>query len=376
MSSKCFRILLVEDSPSDALLLEEALADVVFIRFALKRVERLSRAVDCLRQQSFDIVLLDLSLPDVQGVDTLLQLREHTEAIPIVVFTGLNDHSLGIRLIQAGAQDYLVKGQLQGESLARSIRHAVERKRIEQTLKEAERRKDDFLAMLAHELRNPLAPIRNAVEVLKRPGIESSHVAWARDVIDRQLTQLTYLVDELLDVSRITHGKIVLKLECLDLSEVIAQAIEASRPLIEARRHELSVVLPSEPVRVEGDFARLAQVLSNLLDNAAKYTPDDGHIRVSITAEDQEAVIRVQDNGVGISADALPYIFELFTQTERSLDRAEGGLGIGLSLVKRLVEMHGGQTEVHSSGLGRGCEFVVRLPMPGGEPESSLKAVG
>jgi signal transduction histidine kinase len=369
---KCFRILLVEDSPSDALLLEEALADVVFIRFSLQRVERLSRAVECLRQQPFDIILLDLSLPDVQGVDTLLQLREHTESIPIVVFTGLNDHALGIRLIQAGAQDYLVKGQLQGESLARSIRHAVERKHIEQALKEAERRKNDFLAMLAHELRNPLAPIRNAVEVLKRPTVESSHVEWARDIIDRQLTQLTHLVDDLLDVSRITHGKIVLKLECLDLSAVIAQAVEASRPLIATRRHKLSVTLPSEPLQVEGDSVRLTQVFSNLLDNAAKYTPDGGHIRVGVTAEgDQDAVIRVLDNGVGISADALPHVFDLFTQTERSLDRAEGGLGIGLNLVKQLVEMHGGQAEVHSLGLGQGCEFVVRLPARQCELKSS-----
>jgi signal transduction histidine kinase len=357
-----FRILLVEDSPSDALLLEEALADVVFIHFSLQWVERLSHAIEFLRRQPFDIVLLDLSLPDTQGIETLLQLREHAEAIPVVVFTGLNDHSLGIRLIQAGAQDYLVKDQLQGESLARSIRHAVERKHIEQALREAERRKDDFLAMLAHELRNPLAPIRNAVEVLKRPGIDPSHVEWARDIIDRQLTQLTHLVDDLLDVSRITHGKIELKIECLDLCEVIVQAVEACRPVIEANRHELSVTLLSGSPWVKGDFVRLAQVFSNLLDNAAKYTPEGGCIRVDIATEGQNAVVRVQDNGIGISADALPHIFELFTQTERSLDRAQGGLGIGLTLVRQLVEMHGGRVEVHSPGLGQGCEFLVRLP--------------
>jgi signal transduction histidine kinase len=361
--TQCFHVLLVEDSPSDALLLREALAEVIFFRFHVEWVDRLSRAIECLKRQPFDIILLDLNLPDDQGLDTLLHIREQAQSIPIVVFTGLNDHSLGIRLIQAGAQDYLVKGQLQGDSLARSIRHAVERKRIEEALKEAERRKDDFLAMLAHELRNPLAPIRNAVEALKRPELASGQVRMARDIIDRQLTQLTHLVDDLLDISRITHGKVTLKREGLDLSDVIAQAVEASRPLMEARRHELILILPSGSLHIEGDFVRLSQVVSNLLDNAAKYTENGGRIALSLVVEDRHAVIRVQDNGIGIAPDTLPQVFALFTQAERSLNRAQGGLGIGLTLVKQLVEMHGGRVEAHSQGLGRGCEFVVRLPL-------------
>ncbi len=360
---KCFNVLVVEDSPSDAFLLKEALNEVAFVRFNLVCVERLGQAVERLGQQPFDIVLLDLGLPDSDGLDTLLQLRDQARAIPIVVFTGRNDASLGIRLIQEGAQDYLVKGELRGDILARSIHYAIERKRIEEALKEAGRRKTEFLAMLAHELRNPLTPIRCAVEILKKPDASVSHVHQARDIIDRQLMKLTRLVDDLLDVSRITYGKVSVRRELLDLSSIVAQAVEASRPLIEARRHELAVTLPAKPIGVEGDPLRLAQVFSNLLDNAAKYTDEGGKITLSVATEGSEAVIRVKDDGVGIAPTLLPYVFDLFAQAERSLDRTQGGLGIGLTLVKQLLEMHGGRVEAHSRGTGQGSEFVVRLPL-------------
>ena len=229
-------------------------------------------------------------------------------------------------------------------------------------IQESDRRKNEFLAMLAHELRNPLAPIGNAVHVLKSPQAGPPEVAWARDVIGRQLKQLTRLVDDLLDLSRITRGKIDLKAESIDAAAVVHAAIETCRPLIDAHRHQLSVDLPAEPVSVRGDFARLSQVLGNLVNNAAKYTEPGGRIAVSVAREGREAVFRVSDNGAGIPRQSLASVFEPFTQLDRTLDRAQGGLGIGLTLVRRLVEMLGGSVAAHSEGWGRGSEFVVRLP--------------
>jgi two-component system CheB/CheR fusion protein len=243
------------------------------------------------------------------------------------------------------------------------------RKRLEQELQrraeelaDADRRKDEFLAMLAHELRNPLAPIRNAVHIMKLVAPADANLERARDVIDRQVQHLARLVDDLLDVSRITRGKIRLHREPVELAATLSRAVETSRPLLDARRHRLTVTLPPEPVLVEGDATRLAQVLANLLNNAAKYTGEDGAIGVRVEREGDEAVVRVRDNGSGIPAELLPRVFDLFTQGDRSLARSEGGLGIGLTLVKRLVEMHGGSVTGHSDGPGHGSEFVVRLP--------------
>ncbi|MGZ8218027.1 ATP-binding protein [Methylomagnum sp.] len=243
----------------------------------------------------------------------------------------------------------------------------------EERLREADRRKDEFLAMLAHELRNPLAPIRNAVHLLKRVATDEPRIAWCRDIIERQADQLTRLVDDLLDVSRITRGKIELKPEPLDVAVIVQRAVEICRPLVDARRHELEIVPVPEPLRVEGDLVRLAQVLSNLLNNAAKYTDEGGRIRVSAGRDNGHAVIRVQDNGRGIDPAALPNLFDLFYQVDRTLDRSEGGLGIGLSLVKRLVDMHGGEVWAYSAGRGKGTEFVIRLPsLP--DPSASVEA--
>jgi PAS domain S-box-containing protein len=236
------------------------------------------------------------------------------------------------------------------------------RKEAEEKLREANQRKDEFLAMLAHELRNPLAPIRNAAQVLKLVGPQDANQQWAREVIERQTKHLTHLVDDLLDVSRITRGKVTLVREPLDLATIIHRAIETSRPLIESSRHQLTVVLPPETVRLDGDVTRLVQVVGNLLNNAAKFTEEGGQIRIEAAREGAEAVIRVRDNGLGLPADLLPHVFDLFTQADRSLDRSQGGLGIGLTLVRRLVEMHGGRVEAQSDGPGRGSEFIVRLP--------------
>jgi PAS domain S-box-containing protein len=237
-----------------------------------------------------------------------------------------------------------------------------DQKRAEIALLEADRGKDEFLAMLAHELRNPLAPIRNAVQTLH--FIEGSQqLRWAQDVIDRQVKHLSRLVDDLLDVSRITRGKVTLQKQPIDLAEVVAQAIETSRPLIEERRHHLEVRQPDEPLRVLGDPTRLAQVVLNLLNNAAKYTEEGGKITLMIERTPREAVVRIRDNGLGIPRDMLPRIFDLFTQVDRTIDRAQGGLGIGLMLVRRLVQMHGGSVTVASEGPGKGSEFTVRLPL-------------
>lgn len=237
-------------------------------------------------------------------------------------------------------------------------------------LAEADRRKNEFLAMLGHELRNPLAPIRNAIKIMKQRGSDDPDMCWARDVVDHQVRQMAQLVDDLLEISRVTSGKVRLQKEPADVATIVAYAVETSRPTIEAAHHRLSISLPAETLLVEADSIRMAQVLSNLLNNAAKYTDPSGQIRVTVAAEGSQAVFRIRDNGIGIPPEMLSRIFELFTQVDHSLDHAQGGLGLGLTLVKSLVEMHGGSVQAHSEGLGRGSEFIVRLPVLKGEPFS------
>jgi len=228
---------------------------------------------------------------------------------------------------------------------------------------EASRHKDDFLAMLAHELRNPLAPIVSAMHVLRLHPEDAGLVQHAREVVERQVAHQARLLDDLLDVSRITRGKIELRKASVDLAVVVADAVETARPLIDEHRHALTVQLPQRPVQVHGDATRLGQVIANLLTNAAKFTDPGGAIAVTVAAEDGEAVVRVRDNGRGIPPEMQPHIFDLFTQVDPALARSQGGLGIGLTLVRRLVEMHGGRVEVRSDGPGRGTEFAVRLPV-------------
>jgi PAS domain S-box-containing protein len=251
------------------------------------------------------------------------------------------------------------------EDLADRAAIAVENVNLLRALKEADRRKDEFLATLAHEMRNPLAPIRNAVQILRAKGPPVPELQWARDVIGRQVQQMTRLVDDLLDVSRIGTGKIELRKERVELRTIVNTAVEASAPLIEKWNHQLTVTLPPGPVYLEVDPARLVQVLLNLLNNAAKYTPQGGRIELTAQREGEHVVIRVKDTGVGIPQEMLPHIFKMFTQVDRSLERSQGGLGIGLTLVQSLVAMHGGTVEAHSAGPGKGSEFVVRLPVAG-----------
>ena len=236
-------------------------------------------------------------------------------------------------------------------------------KRVEDELREADRRKDEFLATLAHELRNPLAPIRNSLQILKMPGVDAATVQQTRDMMERQVHHLIRLVDDLLDVSRVMRGKIELRRESVELATVVARAVETAQPLIEVQGHQLEIAVPSESLLLSADPVRLAQVVGNLLTNAAKYTEANGRIWLKAEREDGRAVLRVRDNGIGIAPDVLPHVFDLFMQVDHAAARSQGGLGIGLTLVKNLVEMHGGTVEACSEGLGRGCEFVVRFPL-------------
>ena len=260
-------------------------------------------------------------------------------------------------------------GDPQARKVAVILSNISERRKSEQALRESaealvdlDRRKDEFLAMLGHELRNPLAPISNAVHLLRLQKNEDPLQQQARNIIERQVGQLTHLVDELLEISRINTGRIQLRQERIVVSGIVERAVETSQPLIAQRRHELTVSLPPQPIWLHADAARLEQVVVNLLNNAAKYTDEGGHIWLTVRQEGDAAVLRVRDTGIGIAPELLPRVFDLFTQAERALDRSQGGLGIGLSLVQRLVELHGGTVEA-SSVLGQGSEFVLRVPV-------------
>jgi PAS domain S-box-containing protein len=294
----------------------------------------------------------------------------------------------GTRFFASGVVMALADGEMRG--FAKVMRDITERKRMEEELREradalaeADRRKDQFLAMLAHELRNPLAPILSAVALMRSLGPQDETLHRARDAVDRQVHHLARLVDDLLDVSRITQGKITLQKQIVDLRTVVACAVQTSRPFIEARQHQFTVSMPQEPVELEADPTRLEQVLSNLLSNAAKYTDPGGHIWLTVEVEGSwlrvegpegsepstlnpqpsTAVVRVRDTGIGIPAEMLPSIFDIFMQIDPSLDRSQGGLGLGLTLVRDLVEMHGGAVQAFSEGPGKGAEFTVRLPI-------------
>ncbi len=249
------------------------------------------------------------------------------------------------------------------EELAHRAAVAIENTQLYQALRETDRRKDEFLATLAHELRNPLAPIRNSLQILKMPRLDAATLERSREMMERQVHQLVRLVDDLLDVSRVMRGKIELRKERVELATVVARAVETVQPLIEAQGHELTVSLPPESLSLDADPVRLAQVVGNLLTNAAKYTEPNGRIRLTAQRSNREAVLRVRDTGIGIAPDMLLKVFDLFVQVDHAATRSQGGLGIGLTLVKNLVEMHHGTVHVRSDGLGKGSEFEVRLPL-------------
>ena len=421
-------ILLVDDQPARLLTYQTILSDLGQ-NLVLARSGR--DALDKLMHQEFAVVLLDVSMPEMDGFETAELIHAHPrfEKTPIIFVTGIHISELDrLRGYKAGAVDYVaipvvpeilrskvmvlvelyckrrelstlnqilarankqlaetnaslqaektrelerLNATLQGANaeLARTNRslhrEIAERARIDKALQEADRNKDEFLAMLAHELRNPLAPMLNALQLLRLKPSEAQS-QWAQEVMQRQLAQLTRLVDDLLDVSRITRGMITLAREPLEVATLITRAVETVQPLLRERDHQLTLLIPPEPLRVNGDTTRLTQALANVLGNAAKYTDRGGRIALRCSREGANVEICVRDNGVGISPELLPRIFDLFTQLDRRPDHTVSGLGIGLALVRRLVEMHGGTVTAHSAGVGAGSEFVIRLPLHAG----------
>jgi signal transduction histidine kinase len=419
-------ILLVDDQPSRLLTYESILSglgqNLVSARSGLEALDKLMR-------QEFAVVLLDVSMPDMDGFEAARLIHEHPrfEKTPIIFVTGVHVSELDrLTGYQVGAVDYvsipvvpeilrskvavlvelylkrrelrelnrtlaqanerlaaanttlqaektreletlnrvLQRANTELEQANRTLQSEVaERARVEQALKEADRHKDEFLAMLAHELRNPLAPILNAVQLIRKKPLADPQLLWSRDVIERQLAHLTRLVDDLLDVSRITRGKINLAREPVEVASLIARAVETVQPLIVERGHQFTLDVPKEPIRVFGDPLRLTQALGNVLGNAAKYTEKSGRINLAVAQSQGVVEIRVRDTGIGIPTPLLPMIFDMFTQLNHQTGRLQGGLGIGLALVRKLLEMHGGTVTAASDGDGQGSEFLITLPV-------------
>lgn len=394
-------ILVVDDQPMnlDAIdaLLPPAECRVV-------RAHSADQALLAVLEQDFAAIVLDIKMPGMSGIELadLIKTRPRSRHTPILFLTAhmFNEREI-LRGYGAGAVDYLTKPihgdilrskiavfvelfrktrelgrtnealrleaieRARAEEALRAVNHDLEHRVQERTeaLQRADRRKDEFIAVLGHELRNPLAPIVSAAEVLEEPRATPLEQARARDVIRRQVRQMTRLIDDLLDVGRITSDRLVLRMSTADLAGIIAAAVETSRPSMDERRHRLTIGLPPEPVPLHVDVARLSQVLSNLLSNATKYTAPGGDIHVTAeTIAGGGLVIRVRDTGIGIDAAVLPTIFDLFVQVDHGGEFGTSGLGIGLALARQLVEMHGGRLDARSDGPGRGSEFSIWLP--------------
>jgi len=389
-------ILLVDDQPGKLLTYETMLAE---LGENLVKVSSGEQALQQLLKVEFAVILLDVCMPQIDGFELATLIRQHPRcrhtAIIFISAVQMSDQDRQ-RGYALGAVDYLsvpvvpellrarvtvfvdlyrktfalhrLNEQLEqrvAERTAELERDLAERKRLEQALVAADRRKDEFLAVLAHELRNPLAPVRTAVDTMWLRPIEDATVLQCRDVIGRQVEHLTRLVDDLMDVSRITRGNIRLERKPVEIADIVRRAVETHQPLLVSRHHQLVVELPPEPLVVEGDVTRLAEAVGNLLNNAAKYTEEKGRItlRVTASASSRDVRISIKDTGLGIPPEMLPSVFEMFTQIDHTLHRSQGGLGIGLALVRELVEMHGGRVEGFSDGLGKGSEFVLTLPL-------------
>ena len=387
------KILLVDDQPGKLLSYEAILAP---LGEELIKTGSAREALAELLRHEIAVVLVDVSMPEMDGYELAELIRQHPryEKTAIIFVSAVHMTDLDrLKGYESGAVDYVsvpVIPQILRAKVrifAEFYRKTLETERLNQDLEErvaertsdletaiarqvelsarlteADRRKDEFLALLAHELRNPLAPVRNAVEIMRLKDLADPELLWCRDVIERQTNQLARLVDDLLDVSRITIGKIQLRRETICLRDVVSGAVETSRPIIDGRGHRLEISMPDRPLWVHGDLARLTQVVANLLNNAARYQAEGGHIALTVSRDESSIVVSVVDAGVGLSPEHLPKLFQLFAQGERSADSAHGGLGIGLSLVKTLVELHGGSVDAFSAGVGLGSRFDVRLP--------------
>jgi signal transduction histidine kinase len=367
--------LLVDDLEENLLSLEALLRRDGLV---LLKARSGDEALEILLRNDVALALVDVQMPGLDGFELaeLMRGNERTRRVPIIFVTAGNaDSQRHFRGYEAGAVDFIhkpieanilrSKADVFFELYRQRQQIATQRDELKahsDALEEADRRKDEFLATLAHELRNPLAPVRHGLDILRRSP-DSADAPEIREMMHRQLVHLVRLIDDLLDVSRVSQGKIELRKERIQASDVVRSALESSRPLIESAGHSLTAEVPPDPIWLDADLTRLAQVVGNLLNNAAKYTPEGGCIGLSLRIDGDQAVIAVSDNGLGIPADMQSKVFELFTQVENHAARARGGLGIGLALVKQLVAMHDGTVSAESAGIGHGSVFAVRIPL-------------
>jgi len=371
---EALEILVVDDLPEKRLAFEALLSPLG------QRLTLVDSGTEALRRvlaQKFDILVLDVHIPDMDGLELARLIREHKRYrdTPILFVSALDDPQRIERAYSLGAVDYIADPSVPGVvrsklkvfiDLIQAQRQAAaaERQRIAAAAaEEASRRKDDFIATLSHELRNPLAPLRNVVHLLRKRFAEEPTIETACGVLERQVKRMTVLIDDLSDVARITAGKIRLERTRIDLREVLTTSVESTQPLITQRRQSLSIDVGTEPLWVEADAMRLCQVFANLLTNASKYTPEQGGIWLEARTVARQVVVAVRDNGIGVEPEMLTRVFDLFVQSERSVVHRQGGLGIGLALVKELVQMHDGKVELTSEGVGRGTVVRVRLPL-------------
>ena len=374
--------LLVDDLEENLLSLDSLLRREGLV---ILKARSGSEALELFLLYDFALALIDIQMPGMDGFELaeLTRGNERTGRVPIIFLTaGAADRQRRFRGYEAGAVDFINKpiepdilrsktdvffrlrrqqNELQA-SVQENARLLAESIKYAEALKEADQRKNEFLATLAHELRNPLAPIRNGLQILKLAPT-TSNIEELRSMMDRQLSHLVHLIDDLLDVARISRGKIELRRKTIILQDALRAAIEASSPLIKKFGHELVLDIDEKELWVFADLTRLTQIVSNLLNNAAKYTPNSGTIVLTVREADQQVIISIADNGIGICSTMLPRIFDLFTQVKSDSDQDQGGLGIGLALVQRLVDMHDGQIEAKSPGLGAGSTFTIILPL-------------
>lgn len=382
-TERAVRVLLVDDDEDDFRLTRAALSEIPNRRFAVDWEPDFDAAYARICRDEHDVYLIDYHLGARTGLQLIESLKRRKGSGPTILLTGQGEVQIDEAAQAAGAADYLEKSRLDSTLLERMIRYAMrqhaqetelERSVAKRTaeleaaiaaLRDADRRKDEFLATLAHELRNPLAPIRNAIEIQKHVAHDPEGVERTRAMIERQVGQMVRLIDDLLDASRLSRGKLLLDRERIDLREPLTMAVETSRPAFEKAGVHLELHVPDRAIPFLGDRVRLVQIFANVLNNAAKYTPAGGRATLTVECDPAEYRVRIADTGAGIPADQLENVFALFTQIDRTLNRSENGLGIGLALVKRLVELHGGTAAIESPGLNRGCTLTVTLPRDG-----------